>query len=302
MANIDRYLFAIRQARRWSYNLSVAVAPDTNLNAGPTVTQIDIFGLPFDLSDQARKHSGVGAAVDAGGEWAAPIGPGTRLHAGLQFHSLAYPNQAYDDMTLSAWLGPEFILKRWDISPRATAFRRWYGGHTYNDGAGGSLGGVYYLNSRFGLTGSVGGQAMRYPQQSAQSGIAASIGLGAFYTPTPVSVVRGNLAVTRQSAELDAYAYRAVQASIGYDRDLPGGFSATVEPGFTWIHYDARLAAFPVVRTDRQWTAQVTLLNRRIDVAGFTPRFLYAYTRNDSDIPLYSFERNRFEIGVTRIF
>jgi len=302
MANIDHYLYAIRQARRWSYSLSVAVAPDTNLNAGPTISQIDIFGLPFNLSDQTRQHSGVGAAVDMGGDWAAPIGAHTRLHAGLQFHSLTYPNSAYDDMTLAANLGPEFIFRRWDVSPGFTAFRRWYGGKAYNQGVGASLGAIYYVNSRFGVTGSVGGQQISYPLQPSQNGPALSGGLGAFYTPSPVSIVRGNITVTRQSAQLAAYAYTASQLTLGYDRDLPGGFSASIEPGYTRIDYDAALAAFPVVRSDRQWTAQVTLLNRRIDVAGFTPRFLYAFTRNDSDIPLYSFERNRFEIGVTRIF
>jgi outer membrane protein len=62
------------------------------------------------------------------------------------------------------------------------------------------------------------------------------------------------------------------------------------------------LAAFGVARADHQWTMQLALLNRRIDIAGFTPRLTYAYTRNASNIALYSYDRNRLEVGLTRTF
>jgi hypothetical protein len=162
--------------------------------------------------------------------------------------------------------------------------------------------GVYYLSARAGLTGSIGGQTITYQQLSEQSGVAASASLGAFLTPTPSSVLRASVAVTRQTARTAAYAYTAEQVSLGYDRDLPGGISFSLEPSAAISNYDAPLAAFGRRRADRQWTLQLSVLERRIDIAGFTPRFVYAYTRNDSDISLYSFERNHFEIGVTRVF
>ena len=302
MANIDHYLYAIRQQRRWTSNLSIAIAPDTNLNAGPAVTQIDIFGLPFQLSDQTRQHSGVGAALDTGGEWAAPIGPNLRMRLGSQFHGLVYPNQAYDDLSLAVYAGPQILVRRWDISPMATVFRRWYGGRLYDQGAGGTLGATYYLSSRLGVSGSAGGQRITYPVQPAQAGNAISGALGGFFTPSPVSVVRGSIAVTRLKARDDAYAYTSGQVALGYDRDLPGGLSVSIAPSYTYTRYDAPLAGFGIVRRDRQFTAQVTLLSRRIEWAGFAPRLLYAFTRNASDIPLYSFDRNRFEIGLTRVF
>ena len=302
IANVDQYLYAIRQSRRWTYNLSLAAAPDTNLNAGPAVGQIAIFGLPFQLSPQTRQHSGVGAALDLGGGWAAPIGNRWRLSAGAQFHGLVYPNHDFDDLSLAVYAGPEVLLRRWDIGVRGTAFRRWYGGREYNQGAGGSLSGVYYLSPRFGLNASAGGQAITFASLPQQSGVAASGSLGAFYTPNPSSVVRASLAVTRQSARTRAYAYTAEQLIVGYDRDLPGGISVSLEPSVAVSDYDAPLAAFSKARRDRQWSVQVALLDRGIDVAGFTPRLLYAFTRNDSDIPLYAFDRNHFEIGVTRVF
>jgi hypothetical protein len=42
------------------------------------------------------------------------------------------------------------------------------------------------------------------------------------------------------------------------------------------------------------------VLDRAIDIRGFTPRPFYGFTHNQSDVPLYSFTRNRVEIGLTR--
>jgi tetratricopeptide (TPR) repeat protein len=302
IANIDSYLYAIRQSRRWTFNLSLAVAPDTDVNAGPAISQIDIFGLPFQLSDQARRHSGVGAAVGLGGAWSAPIGRRWRMAMGAQFDGRVYPDKAYDDLSLSVFAGPELLLRRWDLGVRATGFRRWYGGQDYNQGAGGQITATYYLTGRSGLTGSAGAQAIKFPQLSEQNGTAVSGSFGGFYAPSPQSLAHATLAVTRQSARTSAYAYTAGQFILGYDRDLPGGVSFSLGPSLTVTRYDAPLAAFGRIRSDRQLTMQVAVLNRRIDVAEFTPRLIYTYTRNDSDIPLYAFDRHLVEIGVTRVF
>ena len=62
--NIDRYLAAISRLRQWTVNFSLALAPDTNQNAATAASQISIFGLPFALSPNARRQSGVGVAAD----------------------------------------------------------------------------------------------------------------------------------------------------------------------------------------------------------------------------------------------
>jgi tetratricopeptide (TPR) repeat protein len=44
--NIDQYLATIDRLKRWSYNLGLSVAQDTNVNGATSVHQIDIYGLP----------------------------------------------------------------------------------------------------------------------------------------------------------------------------------------------------------------------------------------------------------------
>ncbi len=300
-ANVDQYLYAIRELRRWTFNFAIAAAPDTNLNAGPSTTTVDIFGLPFQLSPDARRQSGVGVSLDAGGEWSAPISERTRLRLGAQFHRTDYPGSEFDDMTVAAYAGPRFIRKRWEISPLFTGFRRWYGGQFYNEGVGGSLQAIVYPTRRLGLSVTVGGQQVTYALKD-QSGPSASGSLSFFYTLTPDSVLSGGVSVARQGANLAAYANTATQVSLGYNRDLPMGFTVSVQPSYVWLDYEAPLAAFGVSRRDRQWSLGLTVLNRRIDVLGFTPRLAYTYTHNASDISLYRYERGRAEVGLTRVF
>jgi hypothetical protein len=299
--NIDAFLYQIRQARRFSYNLSVAAAPDTNLNAGPTQQTVAIFGLPFELSDQARRQSGVGATLDAGGEWSPAITDRIHLRAGGQMHRSEYAGGDFDDMTLSAYAGPRFIGPRWEISPLVTAYRRWYGNRDYNRGTGGALQATLYPTPKLGLNLGLNGQQSIFVDHD-MDGPSVSVSAGAFYTLTSDTVLNGSLSMSHQDARVKVYANTAWQLAFGVYRDLPHGFSASVQPSYAKIDYSDPFVAFGATRRDRQWAVQTTLLNRRIDVWGFTPRVAYTYTSNASSISLYAYERQRVEMGFTRNF
>ena len=110
------------------------------------------------------------------------------------------------------------------------------------------------------------------------------------------------MAVGRQQARIASYANHSRQIGLNYTREFKGGITLGLAPTHSRIAYDAPLAAFNTRRIDRQYSGQATLLYRRIDFGGFTPRLVYTYTRNRSSIPLYSFSRSRWEIGFTSAF
>jgi hypothetical protein len=85
-------------------------------------------------------------------------------------------------------------------------------------------------------------------------------------------------------------------------REFAGGLTVGVAPTFTVINYAAPLAAFAAARRDRQYAIQLSLLNRRIDFHGLTPRISYTFINNKSNIDLFRLNRNRFEIGFTSSF
>jgi tetratricopeptide (TPR) repeat protein len=301
-ANIEAYVAALRARRSWSFSLSVAAAPDSNINAGTDARQIDVYGLPFDLSASTRRNAGVGLAVDAAGEWAPEIGPGLRLRLGGALDTIEYPQHRFDDTTLVAYAGPKFTFARWEISPIVTETARLYGDAPYFSGPGLRLEATATPMARLRLTGAVDRKFLVYDLNSGQTGPVTSVFGEAAYAPGPASLARLSVTVSRQRAHYSAFANTSVLTAAGYSRDLPRGFTVSLEPSLARADYDAPLAAFGRARTDTTTAVTLGLLNRSIAWQGFSPRLGYSWIQNRSDIALYRFTKNRIELRMTRIY
>ena len=302
VANVKPYLAAIRDARTLTYSAGIAIAPDSNLNTGSSAREVSLFGLPFDLSDEARKKSGVGLAIEAGGEWAPRIGKGKRLRVGFNGQRRDYSGADFDDMTIAAYAGPRIVSGRWDLSLLGTAYKRWFGGEPYNQARGARLEATYYASPRLALSGAFSGQRVTHRREAARNGGLLSLNLGAYRPLTPASAVTLKFGASRQATKAKAYSNWSGFAAAGYLRELPAGFSVYVEPSVSFARYDAALFGFEAPRRDTAKSVLVTLLNRRLVLSRFTPRVSYSYTRQSSSIPLFEFERSRFELGLTTVF
>ncbi|MGH6828380.1 MAG: surface lipoprotein assembly modifier [Rhizomicrobium sp.] len=300
--NIDRFLAAIYRLREWRYNFSLALAPDTNENAGPSASQVTIFGLPFTLNPGARRQSGIGAAGDINGEWSPLLTGNIKARLGGDFTRLEYSGGQFDDMTVSGYGGPEFLFSDWDVSLLATGFDRWYANRPYLTGAGGKLALEVGIASDLLVAGSVGAQKLDDKFLPQQSGMLYSIEARPTYVLTPSSLVQLAGGFDRQEAEAAPFAYSSTWLGGGYQQDLPLGFTVGVQPTFYATRYDAVLAAFGRARHDNAVMLAFTVLNRRLVYHGFTPRFSYVFTDQHSNIPLFSYDRSEFQIGLTSLF
>jgi hypothetical protein len=217
-------------------------------------------------------------------------------------HRSQYKQTEFDDMTLGFYTGPHLTLKRWDFNLLGSVARRWYGDRTYTNNYGGSVDTTYYLTARLGLGASAGVSHIAYPVNPLQSGPGYTYAANVFYTPTPASIIRASTALGVQDAQIAAYANHSQQFGLSYSREFRGGVTISAAPSYTRIAYDAALEALGITRIDHQVTGQFSLLDRKIDWDGFTPRLVYTYTHNASSSALYTFNRNRVEIGFTRAF
>ncbi len=299
---IDQYLNAILRLRHWSYSVGVSLAGDSNANGATTIRTIDLYGLPFTLSDSAREKSGLGAAADLAGEWSPLISDGLKLRLGALVHSLDYGNSALDDTTVSGYTGPEWLFPRWQLDALATSFRRWFGNAPYADGIGGRGVASYLVTPTLRLTTSFDLQNVTYRTASYQNGLVPSGTIAAGYTISPSSTIQLTLGGAVQMANSPAFADTSFWVALDYYRDLPFGFSTNIEPAFYWSGYEAPLAAFGTPRTDKSWTFRIDLLNRRLEYRGFAPRLSLIYVSDQSTIGLYRFSRFQAQMGITRQF
>ena len=301
-ANIDRFLSAISRLREWTFNFSLAVAPDTNENAATGVSFINIYGLPFTLDTSARRRSGLGLAGDSGGEWSPLIGENLKARIGLDAYRLEYGGGSFDDMTISSYAGPQFLFPDWDVSLLATGFQRWYGNKPYLNGGGGKLMADYGITSDWLIGISLGAQSLFYRTNPAQNGPLFSSAGQVSYVLSPSSLFQAQVGFNRQDAAVEAYSYSAWWLGGAYSQDLPYGFSAGFAPSYYFTDYSAPLAGFGVTRSDRTLMLNFSLLNRRFDYHGFTPKFSVSFTDQESNIPLYRYTRSQFQIGLTSQF
>ena len=133
-------LIAVVQARkRVSGQFGLAIAPDSNLNAGTSARTFATRlrnpftgeSLEFEIGKDARGVSGIGAIISASGEYLHPAGfrpfenSMTRLRLGGAFYRREYGGRRFDDMTISVYAGPQLLLPRGRASLLVKADRRW---------------------------------------------------------------------------------------------------------------------------------------------------------------------------------
>jgi len=300
--SIDRFVAAIQKQKDWSYNFSVAIAPDSNINNGTSSRETELFGLPFELSDDTRRKSGIGIAIDAGAEFAPQVTDNLRLRLGAAMQRRQYRDEDFNDMTLAGFAGPRVVLPGWDLSLLATGFRRDLGGKRLSEGAGARFEGTYTPGARTQLSLGLAAHRVRYPDYPLQDGYTFSAWGGAVRALTPASSVNARIGASRKTARTPELANWSGWISAGYYRDLPGGFSVYLEPSYGASRYDAADPFFGKRRTDRLLELQLAVLHRRIVFTRFTPRIALTFTRRDSSIDLYDFNQRRLEVGLTSSF
>lgn len=300
--NVDRYLAAIAQLRRWQYHFSLAVAPDTNVNGGTGVHQITIYGLPFELSSDARGTSGVGLTLDTGGEWSPALTNSLKARIGADLHRNDYSGGKFDDMTVSVYAGPEWILPDWDFSLLSTWSRRWYGNADYSEAFGALASVTHPLAEKLYFYAGLSAKQVNYTQMVAMSGSVVGLDTSLLYTFSPSSLVQLSGGVARAHSELAVYSNWSYWLSLTYQQDLPWGFSVAATPGVAWSNFDDKMAGFGLRRNDTGFLFRIGVLNRRLTYQGFTPQISFVHVTQQSNIDLYRYERNQIEIGLTRYF
>ena len=156
------FLDTIRRRKTWSVSAAVALAPDSNINAATSSREVNLFGLPAQLSEDARQTSGVGLNARISGGYEARISPDLRFRTGASLSTRTYEKSKFNDRTLTLRAGPRFLFEKFDLRPELTARARRLGGEMYSRSAGIELSGDWHLAPAWRLSAAVGGERIFY--------------------------------------------------------------------------------------------------------------------------------------------
>ena len=299
---VDGFLAQIRRQRKFTFGFSVALAPDSNINAGPSADNVTLYGLPFQLSQDARASSGVGLALSGQAAWTPHLSADWRWDVTANGYTRLYTKARFDEAAVVLATGPHLVRSRFDASLHATATRRWFAGDLYAKGYGGVLDATWYLTGRTALTGSAELSHVDYPNFAPQTGSVISLSAGVLRALTAASFGRVGVSWGRDNAQVAAFANHSIGIDGGYVREFGAGITANVGARVRLSRYDGLYDAFNATRRDEQYILQGGLTFRKLQLRGLAPSVTVTETINDSNITLYRFRRTRVEFGLNRTF
>lgn len=303
--NVAGFLGELRRRRHYDFDFGVGLAADSNVNVATTAQSVDLFGLPFQVDQSARKRSGYGLAFNASGNYQWDIGTDTRLKVGGALYDVEYKDSDFNDRHALLYAGPRFMFRdNSEFSVLATGAHRWYGGKNLTEAYGLRIEGEKPLGQRFLLNGAAGWQNQTYlrPQFSAYSGPVYQANTVLSYAQRG-GFLRATLGVVREHARIPGL--RDWQYMVGagiYRHTLPLRFSAYLSTQIALARYDASLAAFGVTRRDEQVDVRLSLSNAKFTFGRFTPIISYVHTERFSNIPIFAYGRDRLEVGFNWTF
>ena len=310
VANVQRILGAIRARKRWTVNVGMALAPDSNLGArteGRTILIDTQFGrLPFTYNTDDAPTSGIGLALWAGGEYQHPLSSRWRLRAGGTVSRREYQSDEFDRTFIAAHLGP-----RWLIAPAteasllaSTRFSWLSDAPDFRD-LGLRFEGRHRLSPRLSATLDASWHDRRHPGRSRSDGplidLAAGIGWAAL--PTVRLNAAMGWAMQRTKQENQRNASRWLRA--GATALLPWGFTVGGAGTVRWTGYEGSFAPFVLgggARRDRTWSIRLNLHNRALAFRGFSPQVSAVYERRTSNAQLHDYKRFSGELRFVRLF
>ena len=296
------FLDAIRRRKTWSVSAAVALAPDSNINAATSSRQVNLFGFPAQLSEDARQTSGVGLNANISAGYEARISPDLRFRTSARLYTRTYKKSKFNDRTLTLRAGPRFLFEKFDLRPELTARARRLSGEMYSRAAGIELSGDWNLAPAWRLSAAVGGERIFY-ETFLGDGNMYSTRVGLAHALGPATLLRADGAFRREAVESEAYSWREFIAGISATRELPRGFVVTAGSSYRLRRYDRPIAAFgPEARQDRTLAGRIKVSNRHIELFGFMPELTVRHERRSSNLSLYDYKRNLVEVGVVRTF
>jgi outer membrane protein len=298
---VNQFESALRSRKRLGGSIEFGFAPDNNINRAQRNSVAEVGALQVELSEDARAQSGIGLTVGGQAYWRPPIDGHTNLLVTLSGRGDLYRKSRFDDVNTALSAGPEL---QWDNSRFRVAGvigLRWFGGSRYSTSHGVSFNWLRPLDPRSQLQLDLSAIRSNYRINPALSGLTTGMVFRYERALSPRLFGRLSLRASRQEARDPAFATWSTGGELLLAREA-GPLTFYGRAGYDRIWADARFSFPPVRRQDRQLDLEAGTALRRFSMWGLAPILRIRWTKNQSPVFFYDFERTRLEFGFTREF
>lgn len=298
---IDRWSTTLTRNRPLGIDLSLALAPDTNINRA---TRSDTLGTvlgDFAIEDDSKARSGLGLAVTGQAFARHSLSGKARIGARVLGSANLYRPKEFRDVGIEVAAGPEVMLGRLRLGLEGGIGKRWYGGRALANSKRVSLDAALPVGPRTQLR--AGGDLTRLDNHfnDLQDATSRTAKVGIDHAFGPAMGVSTTISFNRNHAADPAYSTRQWQGDLVAWRDF-GSLLVSAGGSIGHLKADARLSLLREARVDDRRVLQVSLTPRRVRWHGFAPSLRLSREWNRSTVEFYDYQRTRGEVAITRAF
>lgn len=313
-ANIDRFLSMMQNrdgtGHAFRARATIGAGYDSNVNQATKAQTVNLFGLPFTLSRDARQRGdGFGFfrgefdhiyRVDRSFAWATNLSFSARRN---------FSQNDYDSYSFYAATGP--VVQPGDrttiLLPVFTNVSRYEnsklaaGKRFFSNEYGVAPQVRYALNDVLSLNLASVFARRHYFEQAPRDATVLKAAPGIDIKTASAGTFSAGLTAGREIATASIYSNRSAGLTLGWQYAFAQNFVTSVYALHEAIDYDAREAMNDRVRRDRKTVVGLDAVYQSQLLMGDI-LFAFAHTWNDSNLPLYTFSRDTVSLGYRRSF
>ena len=309
----------VRAQTPLSWTLGFSVVPTSNVNNGSRAETIEIAGLPFVLSGDARALSGLEATLTGSVTYRFEGigGQPAQIYGGLAIQRVALSDdakaqapdaEAADYAFDAVELGYSQVLSRWAenvvLRGETLVGRNWYGGEPLSTYVRGGVTTQWAIGDRSLATVSASlERQMRLDREDRSAWVTRLDARRIWQVNDRGDVFGIGGGVRRAASESIEIDNRAVLFSIDYTWNEPVLGPATLGLGMNLEYRDYAESPFTVDgRQDRRAAVRATLGAPGWNFYGFGPTVTFEASRTESNVSLYQTEDFAVRVGITSVF
>jgi hypothetical protein len=318
LAQIDADERRLAARHSWSPSLYLGALYDSNVNIGPSRDIIDIGGLPFAVAPDSRETSDWAGVVNAGithtynpnrrFEWGERNGAFIWQSEANAYYRAYFDENEFNLGVLTLRTGPAWVVPdRWRAYIGLQAEEIFFGGDelaffgTVNPGIAWQLGSEWEV----GLDAVVTDRNYHGSDQTGRDGLylAPYLTVGRYFNERR-TLVQVGAGYPDFDADADRFSYSGPDVFAAFTTDAWQNGAVFGRVGYRWYDFDGIEPVFGVQRDDEELRATLGfqhdyrsgLLENWSLVGGWT------WTDNQSDVPLYEYDRHQVGLGLSRRF
>jgi tetratricopeptide (TPR) repeat protein len=300
------YINAIDGRKRLSFSTFLSIAPSSNLNQGSSAQTVMLNGLPFTLSEDDVKKSGVGLVGGAQAGYRQPLSDRLDLLATVGAQGKLYREGDFNDALLTASLGPKYNFDWGYVGLYGLADKRWVGDEDYATSWGGMFSVGVEVSPKDLVFADVVCRDRQFATDWRDSDMSYQDGAGCYVTGRvdhhldSQTFLRGLGAVGRDHTGVVHLNSEYWMAGAGVYRELAFGLSVYFEATYTGLQYEGVYPGIAEAREDDRVDVRANFTKRDLELLGFAPMLQLTYTSNASNVPFAEFDAQGLNFTLTK--